>query len=267
MFALRDRVVVLTGAASGIGAALAGQLAKQGAALALIDRDADGLAATAEKARVSGAKVTAYTVDLTDRAAIAGLPAKVLDDLGPACVLINNAGIALGGGFEHVSDGQFDRVIAINFRAPVAMVRAFLPQLRASKPAQIVNISSIFGIIGVPGNVAYCSAKFGLRGFSEALRGELASGDVGVSVVHPGGVKTKIATSSDRGVWLDPAMHAAGLKRSEKLLTLDPEDAAARILKGLLRREKRIVVGKDAVFLALLARVFPVAYGRFLPGR
>ena len=265
MFALRDRVVVLTGAASGIGAALAEQLAAEGARLALIDRYADGLAVTAEKAREKGARVEAYTVDLADRAAIAELPAKVLRDLGAASVLINNAGIALGGGFEHVSDEQFDKVMAINFRAPVAMVRAFLPQLRASKPAQIVNVSSVFGLIGVPGNVAYCSAKFGLRGFSEALRAELASGDVGVSVVHPGGVNTRIATSAERGVRLDPALHAAGLARSKKLLTLAPEAAAARILKGLLRREKRIVVGKDAVFLAFMTRLFPVAYGRFLP--
>ena len=259
--------MVLTGAASGIGAALAGQLAGLGAALALIDRDAGGLEVTASKAREQGAKVAAYTVDLTDRAAIGELPAKVQGDLGAACVLINNAGIALGGGFEHVSDEQFDRVIAINFRAPVAMVRAFLPQLRASRPAQIVNVSSLFGLIGVPGNVAYCSAKFGLRGFSEALRGELASGDVGVSVVHPGGVNTNIATSSERGVRLDPELHKAGLRQSKKLLTMDPEHAAARILKGLLRREKRIVVGKDAMLLALLSRMFPVSYGRFLPSR
>ena len=256
---------MLTGAASGIGAALAGQLAAQGAVLALIDRDADGLAATVDRALAGGARVTGYTVDLADHAAIAELPEQIRNDLGPASVLINNAGIALGGGFEHVSDEQFDRVMAINFRAPVAMVRAFLPQLRASRPAQIVNVSSVFGLIGVPGNVAYCSAKFGLRGFSEALRTELVSGDVGVSVVHPGGVNTRIATSAERGVLLDPKLHAVGLARSKKLLTLDPEVAAARILKGLLRREKRIVVGKDALFLALMTRIFPVSYGRFIP--
>ena len=265
MLALRDRVVVLTGAGSGIGAALAVELAGQGARLALIDRDAEGLDATAEAARGKGATVAAYAMDVTDRDAAAALPAKVLGDLGAAAVLINNAGIALGGGFEHVSDEQFDRVMAVNFRAPVALTRAFLPQLRASRPAQIVNVSSVFGLIGVPGNVAYCSAKFGLRGFSEALRTELAAGDVGVSVVHPGGVRTRIATSSERGVRLDPALYEAGQARAKKLLTLAPEVAAARILKGLLRREKRIVVGKDALFLAFLTRLFPVAYGRFMP--
>ena len=264
-FLLRDRVVVLTGAASGIGAALAVLLARYGARLALVDIEPIGLAAVAAEARTHTLHVATFVVDLahaaqTDPAAIDQLAASVAADLGPAAVLINNAGVALEGSFEQVSAAQFERVLAVNFHAPVHLTRAFLPQLRASAPAQIVALSSIFGIVGVPGQTAYCSSKFALRGFSEALRLELAPAGIGVTVVHPGGVRTRIATSAAVGAGVGPAQLQASRAAAARLLRLDPASAARVIVHGLLRRRKRILVGTDAKFLQLLQRLFPVAY-------
>jgi short-subunit dehydrogenase len=263
-FVLRDRVVVVTGAASGIGAALAANLASKGAFLALIDRDHLGLETVTEKARRKGCQICNYVADLSDPAAIQQLPQAIHADLGPASVLINNAGVTLTGAFEHATAEQFDSVMAINFHAPVAMVRAFLPQLRMSRSAQIVNLSSLFGIIGVPGQVAYCASKFALRGFSEALRAELLTTDIGVSVVHPGGIRTNILASADIGTGMDPLDAAASKAGGQRFLRMDPQKAAARIVKGIERRENRILVGADARLLELLQRLLPASYGRLL---
>ncbi len=263
-FQLSNRVVVLTGAASGIGAALAQSLASKGAQLALIDRDGPALEEVAERVRRTGLVVRSYVADLSDPAAIQRLPQAVLADLGPASVLINNAGITLTGSFEQATAEQFDRVMAINFQAPVGMVRAFLPQLRSSESAQIVNLSSLFGIIGVPGQVAYCASKFALRGFSEALRAELLSTGIGVSVVHPGGIRTRILASADIGAGMDPQEAAARKTSGQRFLRMEPGKAAERIVQGIERRENRILVGADARFLELLQRMLPASYGRVL---
>ncbi len=266
-FSVRDRVVVLTGAASGIGAALAKNLAERGAELALIDRDATGLEAIAETVRSHGHRVRTYAMDLSDQAAIRQLPATVNADLGPASVLINNAGMALTGTFEQVPAEQFERLMAVNFFATVAMVRAFLPQLRNAEAAQIVNLSSVYGIIGSAGNVAYSASKFAVRGFSESIRAELLDTNIGISVVHPGGVRTNIAASALVNAGWNPEQVAAGRAATGKYLRMDPRDAAARIVRGLERREKRILVGSDAKFVSLLQRLMPVSYSRFLPRR
>jgi short-subunit dehydrogenase len=263
-FKLTNRVVVLTGAASGIGAALAQQLASKGAHLALIDRDRPALEQVTETIRQPGLPVRHYVADLSDPAAIQPLPQAIHADLGPASVLINNAGIALTGTFEQATAEQFDRVMAINFQAPVSLVRAFLPQLRSGGSAQIVNLSSLFGIIGFPGQVAYCASKFALRGFSEALRAELLTTDIGVSVVHPGGIRTRILASADVSAGLDPQEAAARKTSGQRFLRMDPSKAAERIVKGIERRENRILVGADARVLALLQRLMPASYGRLL---
>jgi short-subunit dehydrogenase len=264
-FCLQGRVVVLTGAASGIGAALAERVAQRGAVLALVDRDSVGLAAIAERLKQAGNRAAAYAMDVTDREAVAALPGRVRRDLGAASVLINNAGIALSGQFEQVAEGDFDHLMEINFASTVRMTRAFLPHLRESAPSQIVSLSSILGILGAPGQVAYCASKFALRGFSEALRAELAGSNVGVSVVHPGGIRTNIAVDAmQRAGWTGERLEA-GRIAANKALRMDPRDAAARIVRGLERREKRMLVGADAVLLTWLQRLLPVAYGRLLP--
>lgn len=260
IFSITDRVVVLTGAASGIGAALAIKLAALGAALALIDQNEAGLLLVAEQARALGARVSAYALDVTDQAAVAALPDRIASDLGIASLLINNAGIGLLGSFTDVTATQFDRVLAVNFFATVAMTRAFLPQLHSNTPSAIVNMSSLFGLIGVPGQTAYSSSKFAVRGFSEALRSELRGTGVSLLVVHPGGVRTNIAKRSAVGFGIDTQTEARMQRTAEKFLRAEPGHVADRIVKALMQREHRVLIGTDAHLLNALQRLFPVAY-------
>jgi short-subunit dehydrogenase len=264
-FSLKDRVVVLTGAGSGIGASLANVLATRGAALALIDIDEAGLANTAATLRTRNTRFKTYLADVADTSTLATLPDAIASDLGPASVLINNAGVALSGTFEQVTTEQFERVMQINFFGTVAMTRLFLPQLRASLPAQIVNLSSIFGIVGVPGQVAYCSSKFAVRGFSESLRLELRGSGIGITVVHPGGVRTNIAKHAAIGPGVTPQALASARTTAEKLLRLSPDKVADRIVRGIIHRQQRIVIGNDARLLTTLQRLLPVSYGRLFP--
>ena len=175
-------------------------------------------------------------------------------------LLVNNAGVALGGHFDEVSEADFDWLMEINFHAVVRMTRAFLPVLRASDDARIVNISSVFGLIAPPGQSAYCASKFAVRGFSNALRHELSGTRVGVSVVHPGGVATAIARNARVSAGTSAEERRRRLALAEKLLRLPPEAAGEIIVRGVEKRRARILVGRDAVFIALIERLFPVKY-------
>ena len=208
--ALRGGVAVITGAASGIGAALALQMAARGCHLALVDVNSAGLEAVAEQARAQGVNVTTQVLDMALPESAQSLLTEVTARHGRATVLVNNAGVALSGHFEQLAPGDFDWLMSINFSAVVRLTRAFLPLLRQAPAAQIVNISSIFGIIAPPGQTAYCAAKFAVRGFSESLRHELetARSPVGVTLVHPGGVRTGIAANAR----LPAGLSAAELK-------------------------------------------------------
>ena len=186
-FPLRDGIAVLTGAAKGIGAALAMHLASRGCHLALIDRDRDALAAIAAAARKTSVAVSEHAADVADPAAAQSVRKTVLAEHGRASVLINNAGVALLGRFDEVSLADMEWLFAINFWGTVRMCEAFLPVLRREPVAQIVNLSSIFGIVAPAGQTAYAASKFAVRGFSEALRHELEDTGIGVSVVHPAG--------------------------------------------------------------------------------
>ncbi len=260
-FALEGKVSLVTGAASGIGAALALRLAEAGCAgLALIDKDEAGLALTATAVAAVGGAVSTHVVDLTDRAAIETLPAAVLDRHGRIDLLVNNAGVALGGTFAEIAPADFDWLMAVNFEAVVRLTRACLPALRQGHAAQIVNISSLFGLIAPPGQTAYCASKFAVRGFTEALRHECLGTPLGVTLVHPGGVATAIARNARSPAGTD----ADALERSrvamERYLTLSPAAAAATIVSGIERRAWRVIVGRDARAVALLQRLMPVRY-------
>lgn len=267
-FRLSGSVALITGAASGIGAALAVALAAKGASLVLIDRDAEGLAATVARTRAAGAQTESRLLDLTDAEAIAALSAFVKERFGRLDLLVNNAGVALGGRFEETHLDDFEWVLDVNLRAVVRMCHAFLPMLKERPAAQIVNISSLFGLIAPPGQSAYCTSKFGVRGFTESLRHEFAGTGLGVTVVHPGGVATSIARNA-RNPRLpeDPVLAEemrqaaeAGRIAFEKLLTRSADDAAADILRGIERRAPRIVVGKDARNAAFIQRLLPAGY-------
>ena len=265
-FQLAGAVALITGAASGIGAALAEGLAAKGCNLLLVDRDAVGLEATAGKIR--GVTVEMRILDLTDADAIRILPEWVQERFGRLDILINNAGVALGGRFDETHLEDFEWLMDINLRGVVRMCHAFLPMLRARPAAQIVNLSSLFGLIAPPGQVAYCTSKFAVRGFSEALRHEYAGTGLGVTVVHPGGVATGISRNA-RGRRPPGDPEAAERARVEdetareafgKLLTLAPTEAAAAIIRGIETRAPRILIGKDARNAALIQRLMPAGY-------
>ena len=263
---LQSGLAVLTGASSGIGAALALQLANRGCHLALVDIHASGLQAIALQARAKGVTVSTHVLDLAQPASAAELLVAVQTTHGRATLLINNAGVALGGTFEQVEAADFDWLMSINFGAVVRLTRAFLPLLQAAPAAQIVNISSLFGIIAPPGQTAYCASKFAVRGFSESLRHELVAADssVRVTVVHPGGVRTGIAEHARLPAGANPDEVAAQQALARRMLVLAPEVAAACILQAIEARELRVLVGRDAVQAAWLQRWFPVRYWRLM---
>jgi short-subunit dehydrogenase len=259
-FNLSGGVAVVTGAASGIGAALSRGLAARGCHLALADRDAAGLATSAATAREKGVKVSEHVLDVSDASAIAAIPDQVLAQHGRVNVLINNAGVALGGTFAQTDLADFEWLMNINFYGVVRMTHAFLPYLQREQKAQVVNISSVFGIIAPPGQTAYCASKFGVRGFSESLRHELVDTGIGVTVVHPGGVATNIAESARNPKGLNSDEVERRRMRARQMLTLSPDIAAATIIEGIETRAWRVLIGSDAKKIALLQRLFPVRY-------
>jgi short-subunit dehydrogenase len=260
---VRDGVAVVTGAASGIGRASARSLAARGCHLALADIDIAGLDGTARA--IGGAvRVTCHRLDVADRAGVAALPAEVIAAHGNVDILVNNAGVALAGTFEQASEADFDWLLEINLHGVIRMTRAFLPLLKARPRAQIVNLSSLFGLIAPPGQTAYCAAKFGVRGFSEALRHELARTAVGITVVHPGGVRTAIAANARVPAAVDAAQGERLRARFARLLTMPPERAGEIIVEALVRRRPRVLVGGDARLAALAERIMPVSYWSLL---
>ena len=261
---LEGRTAVVTGGGGGIGRAIAVSLARRRCHLALADIDEAGMEGTAELVRSYGVRVTLHRLDVADRAAVAGFPAVVAAEHGGVALLFNNAGVAVGGTFEQVSEEDFEWLFEINFWGVVRMTRAFLPLLRASKDARIVNLSSVFGLVAPPEQVAYAASKFAVRGFSEALRHELEGSGVGVTVVHPGGVATSIAERARVPAGVSAEEVARRHERFRKLLRLPPEVAGEIIVRGVERRRPRVLVGSDAKVMSLIARALPVSYWKVL---
>ena len=200
-------------------------------------------------------------MDVTDRDAVDALPQAVTQAQGTAAnILINNAGVALGGTFAEVKEADFDWLMNINLHAPIRLTRAFLPQMQDMPAAHIINVSSLFGLIAPAGQVAYATSKFGLRGFSEAMRHELVDGPVGVTVVHPGGVSTAIARNARNSTALPTEDAEDELRKIESMLTMPPDQAAALIVDALKRRAPRVLVGKDAKLLDIIQRLMPGTY-------
>jgi len=263
---LEGSTAVITGAASGIGRALAQTLAARRCNLALADVNAQGLAETAGMIKSNAVRVSTHVIDLVDRDAIAALPNDVAARHGGADILINNAGVAIGGTFDRVAEHDFDWLMEINFFAVVRLTRAFLPQLAASADAQLVFLSSLFGLVAPPGQTAYCASKFAVRGFANSLRHELKDqgSTIGVTVVHPGGVATNIAESARQAAGTTLEEREEALERSRRFLKKPPERAAGIIADGIERREERVLVGGDARFMALIERLAPVSYWKIL---
>jgi NAD(P)-dependent dehydrogenase (short-subunit alcohol dehydrogenase family) len=265
MRTLTDKVVVITGAASGIGRALALDAADRGAVPALSDVDEAGLAETTQLvSRRTGREVSADLLDVTDREAVAAYAASVHDRHGRVNVVVNNAGVALHGNFEEVTYDDFTWVMDVDFWGVVHGTKEFLPYLIASGDGHLVNISSLFGLLGMPGQTAYNSAKFAVRGLTEALRQEMliAGHPVQVTCVHPGGIKTAIARNARATASEDKATFAEFFDR--KLARVPADKAAKVILDGVLANKPRVVVGADAKALDALVRVVGPRYQRMV---
>ena len=260
------RTAVLTGAAGGIGEHLAHGLAERGSDLVLVDRDALRLDAVAEQVRSAhpGRTVEALVADLADRSAVIGLAAGIRERHPRLGLLINNAGMALGGRFDQIGLAQFERVMAVNFTAPLLLIHHLLPALTAAPGSHLVNVSSLYGLIAPPGQSAYSASKFALRGLSEALRGELLESGVGVTTVHPGGVRTRIAESAEIGEGVPAAEVEPQQRAFAALLTYPPDKAAREILDGVQRRRGRVLIAASAKVPDVLARLMPVGHMRVI---
>jgi short-subunit dehydrogenase len=263
-FKLEGSVAVVTGAAHGIGAALSLELARRKCHLALVDRDAATLGATADAAQALGVNVSRHHLDITDADAVAGLPAAVLAAHGRVELVINNAGVALMGNVEQLTLEDIEWLFNINFWGVVRSCKAFLPVLRVQPQAHIVNLSSVFGLIAPAGQSAYCASKFAVRGFSDALRHELEGSSISVSTVHPGGIKTRIAHHSRRAALFDEQQAAQLADKFWREVRTTPAQAAAGIVKGVERRSPRILIGGDARVIDWLSRLAPLGYWRLL---
>lgn len=257
---------VVTGAASGIGEHLARQLAALGSHLVLLDRDGPRVQAVADSI-TSGHPMVAVDVrvaDLAETEAIAALAQGLIAAHPRITLLVNNAGVSLAGDFRQLTMAEFDWVMRVNFDAPVALTHHLLPTLMQTRGSHIVNVSSVFGLVAPPGQSAYVASKFALRGFSQALAAEVLPRGVGVTTVHPGGVRTRIVENSRVAAGASPAQVAAGRAMLSRALTYPPERAAAEILAGVRRRRARVLVGMSAKVPDLAARVAPVGHATLL---
>jgi NAD(P)-dependent dehydrogenase (short-subunit alcohol dehydrogenase family) len=264
---LANGVAVVTGAGSGIGRALARQLAVAGSALALADIDEAGLQQTAASLSERGVQLTTHIVDVSDESAMRAFAQDVAARHGRASLLINNAGVALLGTFEEISLDDLRWLMGINFWGVVYGVKYFLPLLKKEPRAHIVNISSVFGIVAPAGQSAYSASKFAVRGFTEALRHELEGSSVFVSCVHPGGIRTPIARRARLGANTPPRSRDEAVARFDRLTPTMPDAASARILQGVERREPRILIGRDARQIDVLQRLRPGTYWKTLARR
>ncbi len=262
MYSLKDKVAVITGAGSGIGRALAIELAERGCRLALSDVNAGGLAETT--ALLANQPFT-QMLDVSDRDAVYAHADAVKREFGTAHVVINNAGVALSQTIEDLSYEDFEWLMGINFWGVVYGTKAFLPMLRAQDDGVIVNLSSIFGIVTLPTQGAYHAAKFAVRGFTETLRQELSGTGVSAVCVHPGGIKTNIARAARFYVSATGDSDRDKATRDfDKLARTTPEQAARTIIEGIEKRSPRVLIGADARMLDRLQRWLPVAYPKVL---
>jgi len=261
----QNATVIITGAASGIGRQLTIQAAAGGAHVIATDVNEADLAATKQQA--SG-HVTTARLDVSDAEAIRAFADLTIPTLtNQRLILVNNAGVALGSGPFSVTElDEFEWLMNINLWGVVRMTKAFLPYMTAQQTGHIVNVSSVFGLAGVMHQSAYCTAKFGVRGFTDVLRMELLDTNIGITCVHPGGIKTNIATNARVGKsgFVTDAMHRQGAVSFEKAAKTTPEEAARQIWNGVRQNKARVLIGADARQIEWLTRLFPTRYVRLM---
>jgi len=266
---LRDfagKVAAITGAGSGMGRGLALALARRGCHVAIADIGDDALAETARQvSAIGGVRCSTHRVDVADRQSVEAFAAEVVNVHGKVNLIFNNAGVSVTANLEDMPYDDFHWLMNINFWGVVHGTKAFLPYLRQAEEGHVVNTSSVFGLMSVPTQSAYHAAKFAVKGFTDALRLELAQTSVGVSCVMPGGVRTNIVRSGRFRISDNRAPTREEIsERFERAAGLGADEAAEWILKGVRRNKARILVGRDAQTIAFLLRLFPVSYLRFI---
>ncbi len=261
---LNGKVAVVTGAGSGIGRALAIQLASAGAKLALCDINLKGLNETKQLLKVQNdkGKINLYQLDVSQKEEIDVFTAQVISDFGTVDLVINNAGVSSSGRVHELTYDTLEWTININLWGVIYITKTFLPYLLQRPEATIVNISSVYGLMGIPGQAAYCASKFGVRGFTEALRQEYYNSNISVIVVFPGGVKTNIARNSKADYKISPEKFERGVRKMEAAFKTTPEEAARTIIKGIQTKAPRILIGKDAKKIDFLTRFNPDTYDK-----
>ncbi|MBD3643872.1 MAG: SDR family NAD(P)-dependent oxidoreductase [Alcanivorax sp.] len=265
----KDKVAVITGAGSGIGRALAQELASAGAKLALSDINEAGLKETADLLGLGEDRLMTRKLDVADRQAFYDFADDVVNHFGYANMIFNNAGVALGATVEDMNYDDFEWLMNINFWGVVYGTKAFLPYLKQAGEGHIINISSIFGLVGIPTQSAYNAAKFAVRGFTESLRIELEmeNSPVSCTSVHPGGIKTNIAKAArmDKSVErITGGDKEKAIQDFEKLFRTTPAEAASTILKGVRGNKRRVLIGSDAVAVDTMQRLLPTSYQKLV---
>jgi short-subunit dehydrogenase len=262
---LNGKVAAVTGAGSGIGQALAVNLAQEGCALAISDVNEKGLKETQNLLKGFNVKVTSHALDVADKVAVYAWADKVVEDHGKVNLIFNNAGVALSGTVDSLSIEDYEWIMNINFWGVVYGTKAFLPHLEASGEGHVVNISSIFGLTSQPLMSGYNASKFAVRGFTESLRQdlEITGSKVSTTCIHPGGIKTNIAQSArvdKSSMKVTGATKESTLKEFEKMFVHTPDSAAKTILKGVKRNDRRVLIGADAKAFDGVVRLFPTGY-------
>ena len=258
-------VFIITGAGSGIGRQVAIQAAMMGATVFASDINAVTLEETKGLAEKQGLQIDIHTLDVADKKAIFNFAEMIIPQLGGRkLILINNAGVGLfSGNFLHTDQDDFEWLININLWGVIRMTKAFYPYFISQNCGHIVNLSSVFGLGGFANQTAYCTAKFGVRGFTEALRMELVGTGIDTTSVHPGGIKTNIMRSATpKGPELTAEKHLKAIETFDKVAMTTPEKAARLILNAVKRRKQRLVIGNDGRVIDTITRLLPVAYTR-----
>ncbi len=265
MRSFKNAVAVITGAGSGMGRTLAMQLAEEGADLALCDINLESVLETKDMLAETGVKIRADQLDVTSKDAVFAYAEEVERDFGRVNLVFNNAGAALNAPFDKMSIEDFEWQMNVNFWGVAYGTKAFLPILERAEWGHIVNTSSLFGLIAAPGNSAYNASKFAVRGMTEALQLDLEEkgSSVKATSVHPGGVKTsivKLARTSQNNTFMNGKSHAEAIEKFDKIAITTAERAAEIILTGVRKNKKRVLVGKDAVIVDKIQRLFPQSY-------
>ena len=260
----KGKIAVITGAGSGIGQALARQLNREGCQLLLCDISEKGLTETVQSLIRSDVPVQTRVIDVSSKSAMQDWARDIASEHDHVDIVVNNAGVGTGGTVEETKYEDIEWLMGINFWGVVYGTMEFLPLLRKAPQGHLINISSIFGFVGIPTQSAYNAAKFAVRGYTEALRHEMVGSNVHVCCVHPGGIKTNIALNArTEGSESEKQEDAA---KFDKIARTTAESAAGQIISAIEKRKKRLLIGLDAKFISFLSRLFPVNYARFLPG-